>query len=52
MFKKFYQARAQVSKPDRAYAKDRWTHKVIFVGTYAQCQNYVDAFGDAYVEAY
>lgn len=53
MFSKFYARRdAKTNAPDRAYVKDRWTHKVIYAGTIAACQAYRDAFGDAYVEAY
>lgn len=51
MFKRFYK-QAQVDTPNRAYVKDRYTHKVIYAGTVEACQNYVRAFGQAYVEAY
>lgn len=57
MFKKFYAKRQMIpatnpNAPDRAYVKDRYTHTVIYTGTVAACQNYVDAFGRCYVEAY
>lgn len=53
MFARFYAKReAQENKPDRAYVKDRWTQKVIYAGTIADCERYRDAFGDCYVEAY
>lgn len=57
MFKKFYARRKMVqaenpNAPDRAYVKDRYTHKVIYAGTKDACLNYVVAFGRCYVEAY
>jgi len=57
MFKKFYAKRKMVqaenpNAPDRAYVKDRYTHKVIYAGTKDACLNYVAAFGRCYVEAY
>tara|TARA_R100001143_G_scaffold58224_1_gene56001 strand:+ start:194 stop:352 length:159 start_codon:yes stop_codon:yes gene_type:complete len=52
MFARFYKAKEAKAAPDRAYVKDRWTHKVIYAGTVEACQNYVNAFGEAYVETY
>jgi len=52
MFSRFAKKTAPATAPDRAYVKDRYTKGVIFTGTVAQCQAYVDAFGLCYVEAF
>jgi len=51
MFKLFAK-KTPATAPDRAYVKDRYTQKVIYTGTVAACQRYVDAFGLCYVEAF